>query len=322
MASVLYRFRFANIQHLNIITNDWMNHYQHSRIGTECNGTTQLYFIVADHYRTIMNSEIAIVYINILKNVYVIIIVIVYNNNNNIIHIHKHRNNHIQVSSYHGQHSETRIMVVHTSISDDKYDKCMTEINIIAFDINVERISIGIHPEHIPTTTRLMDDYGNMMLSIKHKLSRNKKQNYNIQKNGLIFKSMGDIKCMRLLIYSCVTTSDKKDITLHLQLNKLRILKHLSEEYDEYDLITHDDLKYMNSMTPTIYEWIINFYSFQTIIKSDSHNSNVKHKKLQHKRPLIGITQSKLEQYCYIKTQSIRNIFMNLLSLECMNECL
>eukprot|EP01084_Bolivina_argentea_P064922 118344_1 len=269
MASVLYRFRFANIQHLNIITNDWMNHYQHSRIGTECNGTTQLYFIVADHYRTIMNSEIAIVYINILKNVYVIIIVIVYNNNNNIIHIHKHRNNHIQVSSYHGQHSETRIM-----------------------------------------------------LSIKHKLSRNKKQNYNIQKNGLIFKSMGDIKCMRLLIYSCVTTSDKKDITLHLQLNKLRILKHLSEEYDEYDLITHDDLKYMNSMTPTIYEWIINFYSFQTIIKSDSHNSNVKHKKLQHKRPLIGITQSKLEQYCYIKTQSIRNIFMNLLSLECMNECL
>eukprot|EP01084_Bolivina_argentea_P064924 118346_1 len=65
----------------------------------------------------------------------------------------------------------------------------------------------------------------------------------------------------------------------------------------------------------------------QQALNSDTYrlfgyNSNVKHKKLQHKRPLIGITQSKLEQYCYIKTQSIRNIFMNLLSLECMNECL
>ncbi len=43
-------------------------------------GTTQLYFIVADHYGTIMNSEI--VYINILKNVYVIIIIIIVYNNN------------------------------------------------------------------------------------------------------------------------------------------------------------------------------------------------------------------------------------------------
>eukprot|EP01083_Nonionella_stella_P040728 110421_1 len=178
----------------------------------------------------------------------------------------------------------------------------------LMFDVAMESISIGVNHEYLSTATELIPHYDDVLLSLISKLSANKHTHKTKPNTRDVIRSKGQIKCKKWTVFTCFTehTDDQKydtnEVTVQASFKQIQIMKHLSKEY----LNTPNDLRSIPTM-PTIFQWIVEFQSFQIVVSSESSTK---------RQPLLRVLHSKCEQYAYVEDHPIRDVWIGELGVQ------